>query len=244
MRIVPVSDLHIDHMRPDTLEQMIAAIPRDIDVLVVAGDVATSGKRVAGLFDTLCGEFSEVIYVIGNHEYYNNTVEDLHETVAGIVDSHQNLHWLDNSVVTINQQRFLGSTLWFPFQESNKKYERPMADFGQIPQFCDWVYEENRRSQDFLRASTTGTDVVITHFMPTYRSVAPQYAASPFNRFFVSPMDDLIDEAQPRLWIHGHTHIACLHQMGSTRVACNPFGYESIGEEARFCPWLILETKT
>jgi Icc-related predicted phosphoesterase len=181
--------------------------------------------------------------VIGNHEYYNNTVKHLHETVATIADKHQNMHWLDNGVVTIDHQRFLGSTLWFPFQESNKKYERPMADFGQIPQFRDWVYEENRRSQDFLQATTTEADVVITHFLPTHRSVAQQYLGSPFNRFFVCPMDDLIDEAQPRLWIHGHTHVACLHQMGATRVVCNPFGYESIDEKAGFCPWLILETE-
>ena len=241
MRIVPISDLHIDHLRPGTLDDIIAGIPRDIDVLVVAGDVSDSGSRLPEFFNVLCGEFSTVIYVIGNHEYYHNSIDGLHDIVRSSTARHPGLQWLNNDTFMVDKVRFVGSTLWFPFQESNKKYERPMNDFGQIPEFRDWVYEENVRAQQFLRGTVKTTDVVVTHFMPTYRSVAQQYLASPFNRFFVCPMDDLIDDVGPRIWIHGHTHVSCLYKIGDTQVACNPVGYESIDEKSGFCPWLILE---
>jgi Icc-related predicted phosphoesterase len=231
-------------MRPGTLDSVISAIPRDIDVLVVAGDVSNSGSRLATFFGTLCAEFSNVIYVIGNHEYYNTSVECLHGIVNDLVDQHSNLFWLNNGTVTLDGVRFVGSTLWFPFQETNKKYERPMRDFGQIPGFRDWVYDENAKAQEFLSRTVTPDDVVVTHFLPSYRSVAPQYLGSPFNRFFACSMDDLIDEVQPKAWIHGHTHISCLYRAGKTQVVCNPLGYETAEEKSGFCPWLILEIET
>ena len=241
MRIIPISDLHVDKMRPGTLEEMIEAIPSDIDVLVVAGDVSDSAGRIPSLFQVLCERFKDVIYVLGNHEYYHNSVEDLHDIMNRQVDMYTNLHWLDNSTVTLGGVRFVGSTLWFPFQESNKAYERPMSDFGQIPEFREWVYGENQKAQDFLQDTVCPDDVVITHFLPSDRSVAHQYMASPFNRFFVCPMDSLVEEVQPRYWIHGHTHSACLYKINKTSVVCNPFGYEIIDEVSGFCPWLILE---
>jgi len=243
MKIIPISDLHIDKMHPGTLNEMIQAIPNDIDVLVVAGDVCDSGERILSFFQELCERFKDVIYILGNHEYYHNSIEDLYTTMKELVDTHINLHWLDNSTVTLGGVRFVGSTLWFPFQEANKAYERPMSDFGQIPEFREWVYEENRKAQDFLQHTICSDDVVITHFLPSSRSVAQQYMASPFNRFFVCPMDDLIEKIQPRHWIHGHTHTACFYKVNKTQVTCNPFGYEIIDEVSGFCPWLILEVE-
>ena len=244
MIILPISDLHVDQMHPGTFDDMFQALNREVDVLVVAGDVCNSGARLPGVLGAFCEEFQHVIYVAGNHEHYNNPVTELQATIDGIAEKHSNFYHLDNSTVELCGVRFVGSTLWFPYQESNKGFERPMADFGQIPEFRDWVYDQNAMSQEYLRSTVVTTDVVVTHFLPSHRSVAPQYAASPFNRFFVCPMDDLIDVAQPRAWIHGHTHLSSFYKAGETSVVCNPFGYENIGEKSGFCPWLPLEIET
>jgi Icc-related predicted phosphoesterase len=244
MIVLPISDLHVDHMQPGTFEEMLRALNRDVDVLVVAGDVCNSGTRLPSVLGTFCEEFQHVIYVAGNHEHYNNPVAKLQAIIDGISQKYSNFYHLDNSAVELCGVRFVGSTLWFPFQESNKKFERPMADFGQIPEFRDWVYDQNVKSQAYLRNTVVESDVVITHFLPSHRSVAQQYITSPFNRFFVCPMDDMIEEIQPRVWIHGHTHTCSFYNIGDTRVVCNPFGYENIGEKSGFCPWLPLEIET
>ena len=209
MRIVPISDLHLEHQLPGTFDDIIAEIPKDIDVLVVAGDVGHH-NRLSGFFDVMCDNFSDIVYVVGNHEYYHASIQDTLESIQKISDKHNN-------------------------------FERPMSDFGQIPEFRNWVYGENEAAQRFLNETIDAGDVVITHYLPSEQSIAPQYIGSIYNRFFVCPMDDLIEKAQPRMWIHGHTHSACYYKIKNTQIVCNPFGYELIEEKSGFCPWLTLE---
>ena len=240
MRIVPISDLHLEHQLPGTFDDIIAEIPKDIDVLVVAGDVGHH-NRLSGFFDVMCDNFSDIVYVVGNHEYYHASIQDTLESIQKISDKHNNFHFLNNRTHTIDGIRFVGSTLWFPYQEANNNFERPMSDFGQIPEFRNWVYGENEAAQRFLNETIDAGDVVITHYLPSEQSIAPQYIGSIYNRFFVCPMDDLIEKAQPRMWIHGHTHSACYYKIKNTQIVCNPFGYELIEEKSGFCPWLTLE---
>jgi hypothetical protein len=68
-------------------------------------------------------------------------------------------------------------------------------------------------------------DVIITHFLPSWRSVHPKWAAAATNCFFVSDQEPLMVERKPALWLHGHTHDSADYQVGPTRVVCNPFGY-------------------
>jgi hypothetical protein len=41
-------------------------------------------------------------------------------------------------------------------------------------------------------------------------------------------------EKRPRLWVHGHTHTTCDYELGSTRVACNPYGYPHERDRNRY----------
>ena len=42
----------------------------------------------------------------------------------------------------------------------------------------------------------------------------------------------IIDRPQIKLWTHGHTHDDFDYTIGSTRVVCNPRGYDSYEEQA------------
>ena len=44
---------------------------------------------------------------------------------------------------------------------------------------------------------------------------------------YASDLDMLIEDRQPRLWIHGHVHQALDRTIGVTRVVCNPLGYNT-----------------
>ena len=37
-------------------------------------------------------------------------------------------------------------------------------------------------------------------------------------------LESIIEEYQPKLWIHGHTHVPCDYKIFATRVVCNPRG--------------------
>ena len=47
----------------------------------------------------------------------------------------------------------------------------------------------------------------------------------------------ILDHPQIRLWTHGHTHDEFDYMVGTTRVVCNPRGYE--GYEARAEQWKL-----
>jgi Icc-related predicted phosphoesterase len=82
---------------------------------------------------------------------------------------------------------------------------------------------------------------VVTHHLPTYRSVAPRFKSSPLNAFFVSDLEELIEERRPRLWMHGHTHTSVDQRVGSTRFLCNPFGYVGWELNAAFNEGMFVE---
>lgn len=105
-----------------------------------------------------------------------------------------------------------------------------------------WVYEANRRLRALLSEELAEGDVVVTHHLPSRRSIAPRYRHSPLNCFFLCDQEELIVERRPALWLHGHTHSSVDRQIGSTRIACNPFGYAVAGGlNSGFIDRLVIE---
>jgi Icc-related predicted phosphoesterase len=131
---------------------------------------------------------------------------------------------LDNTDAVIDGVRFLGGTMWFQCRPHAPTWM--IADFQHIHgDFPTWVNEENARTEAYLRAQVRPGDVVVTHHLPSQKSISEAYAHDPTNVFFLHEMGDLIESAKPALWLHGHTHAPCDYALGETRVVCNPHGY-------------------
>jgi Icc-related predicted phosphoesterase len=119
--------------------------------------------------------------------------------------------------------------MWFPKWSPLLDYQASQfSDFEEIQDFNPWVVEENKKFSTFLRNNLMEGDVVITHYLPSQKSVSPRFKGSQTNAFFVSEMDELIDEKKPALWVHGHTHDSADYQLSNTRIVCNPFGYPRV----------------
>ena len=140
-----------------------------------------------------------------------------------------NFHWLDNSSVKIDGQRFIGATMWVPDGPGNWAWEGHMTDFKVIEGLKKWVYKENDQSQMYFTNNIQEGDVVVTHHLPCTLSIAEQFKTSELNRFFVCDMSGVILDKKPALWFHGHTHESCDYVVGDTRIICNPYGYENEG---------------
>ena len=76
--------------------------------------------------------------------------------------------------------------------------------------------------------------VVVGHHAPSKSSTHPRYANEELmNGGYSSSLDEYIMEhPQIKLWTHGHTHEDFDYMVGSTRVVCNPRGYDGYEERA------------
>jgi len=227
MRIQPVSDLHLE-FDEDEGEAFARSLPVRGDVLVLAGDILPMRKveRSRVMFGWFCGRFPHVVYVTGNHEYYKASPASATEVLRAATADFPNLHVLDSGVTEIEGIRFVGATLWFPRTPDEELFRPFLMDFSLIQDFVPWVHETHAAHLAFLEANVRPNDVVVTHFLPHPRSIAPQFIDSPLNRFFLA--DDarpLLERSGARLWIHGHTHVSFDYTVGRTRVLCNARGY-------------------
>ena len=229
MIIAVGSDLHLDHGGFKVINHLEA------DVLILAGDIFVGSMLVPkykAFFDSCCAEFKHVIYVTGNHEYYTDVFgrhSKAHNSLKEYSTIQPNFHWLQNTGVTIDGQKFYGCTLWtdqFGGSERYMQQSEGFSDFWAIKGFevQDAVNQHNL-SRKLMYYQFLDNTVVITHHAPSILSVAPRWTGNIGNSNFYSNMDEFIKETKPKMWIHGHMHDASDYRLGDTRVICNPRGY-------------------
>lgn len=223
MKAYICSDLHCE-FHEDGGRKLIVKVLPEADIAIVAGDLAVADGLGPAL-KLLADKYRQVVYVAGNHDYYNFSLEGV-EAIRHSLNL-PNVHWLEDEVTQIEGLRFVGCTLWFGWHRT--ELEQQISDFQVIAGFRGWVHEKNRRSMEFLRDNVTADSVVVTHHLPSGRSIVPRYQGSPLNCFFACPeAEEILLKKAPRLWIHGHTHDSVDYRLGQTRVICNPFGYAGV----------------
>lgn len=237
-RVQVVSDLHFE-FHADGGRAVADELESDADVLVVAGDLSPCAGLAAAL-GLLCDRYPRVVFVAGNHEYYHSSPREVAQLRLQLEAQRPGLYWLEDEVVELCGARFVGCTLWFRQTGQAVQYRRLMRDFRLIADLEPWVYEKSEASLEFLSREVRRGDVVVTHHLPSWKSVGPRFAGAPLNAFFVHDAESLIAAAQPLLWYHGHTHDSFDYRIGEARVLCNPLGYPH-ELNRNFNPNLIVE---
>jgi Icc-related predicted phosphoesterase len=76
--------------------------------------------------------------------------------------------------------------------------------------------------------------VVVGHHAPSKASTHPRYKNEVMmNGAYSTNLDNFIlDRRQIKLWTHGHTHEDFDYMIGTTRIVCNPRGYDGYEERA------------
>lgn len=227
-KIQVLSDIHNEVTSYDYIES-------DADILVLAGDIGY-GKLGVEKFCKLTSK--PIIFVAGNHEYYRQDYDDVQKDFKTLMQIYPHLHWLENNSVEVLGIRFIGSTLWTNFEltgnpELAMAYAaRGIADFSRINYKGQWFQPEdarclNKQTIDYLSKTLAipfnGKTVVVSHFVPSAKSIHPKYEGSNINPYFTSNFDDLVALAD--IWIHGHTHDSFEYKLGKCTVVCNPRGY-------------------
>jgi len=97
--------------------------------------------------------------------------------------------------------------------------------------------EDHKEMLSYIRMMVEGKwdqkFVVVGHHAPSKLSTHPRYQKEEImNGGYSSDLSEFImDHPQIKLWTHGHTHEEFDYMIGSTRIVCNPRGYD--GHENR-----------
>ncbi len=239
MKLQIASDLHLEFPKNREWLEKNPIMPMG-DVLLLAGDVVTERTKSRAwakkFFHKLEKEFSFIISVMGNHEFYHGHLDFAYPSY--IKSRAENHLLINNKVHTIGDVRFLASTLWSNVPpESFDGVEACMNDYSLIKNISVektvWYHEQ---SVAFLKAELAkpfnGKTVVLTHHLPSYKCISEQMHDYLTNPAYASHLDDLILNSKIDLWAHGHSHDFCDIRIGNTRVVRNPMGYP--GQEQGF----------
>ena len=244
MKIQLISDLHLD-FQPKWGRSLLSTIKaKQVDILIIAGDLAEAIHPAwEQALVELTAHYPYVLMVLGNHEYYHSSPEEVVHLVNKLQQKLLNLHILENQTIMLERATFAGTTLWFDDTANIHEDIRSMNDdFHLINSLQAWVSQRNQTAKRFL--ASVNADVVITHHLPSPKSITPQYQNHPLNYFFVCDVEEIIQDIQPQYWLHGHTHTRCDYRIGQTRVIANPFGYPEETANYYFVKQLILELNT
>ncbi len=251
MKIHLLSDLHLE-FEPYPLDSAAA----EADVVILAGDIHLGIKGV----DWANMKFAvPVLYVPGNHEYYQG---HLSKTLAKMIDCcHAHVRVLDCEEFSHQGVRFLGATAWTDFSVigdarlAMAEAREVMTDFRKIRAGNNYrkltpldLFERNRYTRQWLAQKLAepfaGQTVVITHHAPSLRSIYPNADQQPklIDAAYANAWEGLMDGERVQLWVHGHTHQAMDYEINGTRIVSNPRGYPD--DTTGFKPDCLLEIQS
>jgi len=261
MKLQLMSDLHLEfepHFRPTNVGS---------DVLILSGDICVAeyfnysphspqrnrAKLFYDFFKHCSDNFKHIIYIMGNHEHYYGNIGTTFTNLKLLLDDFENIHFLDGTYVDIDDVRFVGGTLWTNVNNGDPIAEmrltQVMNDFRLItnkdglkftPYDSTVIHKADKAAFDNV-ANEHPKVVVVGHHAPSDQSISDRFKDDYYMNFgYFSNLESFI-EAHPSivLWTHGHMHNCSDYMIGTTRVVCNPRGYND--ENRDFKPDLLLE---
>jgi len=260
MKIMILSDLHLEfgHF-------FIPKVENEKDIVVVlAGDIGLVKKEhtYRDFINNTCDRFKNVIWIMGNHEFYGANFPTALAKVWNATLDHENLYIIDKETVVIDDVAFVCATMWTNMDNNNIMTMHDaklwMNDYKQIRtgterepwrqklapidtvadhlRACEYIFPEIAKQKEDGKKV-----VVVTHHLPSFQSIPEQYRGDSLNGAYASELFEDIMETQPDIWCHGHTHNSSDYMIGNTRILCNPRGYDKVEANKNFNPTLIIE---
>ena len=248
MKLIYLSDLHLEFITDNKLDTFISQISLGVDeVCVLAGDIGNPYEPNYDKFMTFINvNFKKSFVIAGNHEYYNKK-NTIHETKLFMIDyfkKFENISFLDNSFEYYENHCFIGTTLWSEI--TNPIYT--INDIRYIPNFNYIQYNTlHKTSVEFLENAIQSNEncIVITHHVPSNSLIDIKYKTPkmlPYNQWFYCNMDNIIEinSTKIKCWIYGHTHTSSETIMNGIPFLCNPVGYTGENSKINFNKQIIL----
>lgn len=261
MKIKIVSDLHLEFGNIN--------IPFDgEDYLILAGDIQVGMSRLKWFQELLVHR--NVIYVMGNHEYYNHDFIELKAELLWFEESLYKLprdlnkhsfSVLQDRAIYLNLNtpfiKVIGCTLWTSMYDKDSPIyntaliaQQQMNDYHSITHGnriltpLDTI-TEHESSVKFLEKELNDKTIHISKTIVITHH-APSIR-SVHKKYKGQPLNlcyysplDHLVELAD-VWIHGHTHTSFDYTIGKCKVICNPRGYKNYEENPQFNPNLVID---
>jgi predicted phosphodiesterase len=248
MRFCLLSDLHLefgDYEWPD---------PNTYDWLILAGDIcswqSSARKSLDDYIDLIEKKGKKIIYVPGNHEYYNGCIDDRYTDnrddgrglCAEVHSPGISFYGLFSGEKRIY---IVSNIMWTDFNGGNEEDMRRAAsrmnDYrfiskvrgGELitPQDTLEINTEFKESLEFflsLKKEPEYETIVVTHHSPLEHQPEEGWGMEGRSNdasYVCSWAKDIIRNNKIDVWCHGHTHVARDFMYEGTRILSNPRGY-------------------
>lgn len=201
-----LSDIHLERTK-----NLIPSIIKTKEILFLAGDIGSPFQTSYSEFLYQCShQFQKIVLITGNHEYWNSTIKDTEGKIFSIVSKFNNIHFLNNSGIILNDRKIFGGTMWTQINRSC-----PSSDNKMIENFS--FQTRNETNYQFKKTVIdTCPDIVISHHPPVRNVVHPNYLNYNLDLFTDNEPEML--ERCCKYWVCGHLH----HFSKHPKVIMNP----------------------
>ncbi len=233
LRIQYLSDIHLEYPHI-SMGSILTKIKPSAPILVLSGDIGNPYQdKYEILLDYSSKSFEKVFIIPGNHEYYKhgNSIEDTNGHINSICSKFKNVSFLNNSSVSYNGHKWIGTTLWSKVIPNGKW----TSDLYAIDNMTVDLYNRlHETSVKFLDESLKESDepcIVITHHVPSNDLTDPMYITPQltcYHQWFSSNLESLLEAHGSKIagWFYGHTHAPSDKVLDGVRFLCNPIGYK------------------
>lgn len=223
----------------------------DSGLVTVTATARARAERYVNFVGRCAEKFPHVILIMGNHEHYHGDFASSAKTIRQAFKLLSNVYFLDKEWRVINGVLFYGGTLWTDMNgqdpETMHRIRMMMNDFRYVKNTSaegkkvfmpeDAVEDHNAfiRGLDQVLEQYPNLPVVVCgHHAPSRASTHPRYKKEiVMNGAYSTNLDNyILDRRQIRLWTHGHTHEDFDYMIGTTRIVCNPRGYDGYEDRA------------
>jgi len=249
MKIQLLSDIHNEFLRNGknvSGHKWLGAIPgTDAEIIILAGDIDTGTKGAEWAISESERLAKNIIYVLGNHEFYGYEYGSLKAKIAKQCKG-TGVYCLDPDVYIQDGVRFIGATLWTDYK-ADISLPRDLAMFFVDKSLADHRRIKHRSGDSYRRFKPSdalvihlkelnwieqqlggnhdGKTVVVTHHGPHPVCQHPVYPVSEMSAAFHSDLGNLIAEFDIDVWVYGHTHANLDKVIFDTRIISNQAGY-------------------
>lgn len=224
MKIKLVSDIHLS---PTNLLDWRKVVADEGEYMIINGDTCRIEYQeiLVDFLERLCHEsnFEKIIFIFGNHEFYNSHRQTCIGLIALLRQLTQHLHnlvILDNDTIDLGENiRLYGGTMW---HSSSIEYNPTLDIFDEHghPVSRVWLQREYYKFLHGLETAINGAHrdnkrlIVASHYAPIY--------IEPSKITYYPEIIRYLNKMSVYIWMYGHTHLNMdFLTPGDTRIVSN-----------------------
>ena len=199
MRIAATADLHFISPRYSAIQEQLAQVRDQADLLVLAGDLTNYGKpaEMEELLKSLGRSRIPIVAVLGNHDYESGS-----QAILTRMLTDEGINVLDGTAYERDGVGFAGTK---GFCGGFAPYELMPFGEGGIKTFVEIAEREAIKLDYGLEQLKTPVKVAIMHYAPIKDTVMGE--PEPIFPFLGSSrLQRALDKHKPSLALHGHAH--------------------------------------